>query len=1127
MESAGLPGPWDFSQYPNATPGPSNLAVNCDYNTNGDGDIPIPIDPQLSAFAPPEAQNPLFSLNGVEEQDYEEPHELQRLASAPLPWARDTQGPQGDPFAPPPVPVGHFNATPDSVIPPSPKVRKRKKKETATAQKVMMEGEEDVTPYFGPGVKWCDVCKKDEPPVSQPEGWPFYTCTDCGNSAHPTCLKATHLVPFMTTYNWRCMVCKVCDKCQEKEPEDAIIICDNCDRGWHSMTCHSPPCEIEDLNPDEPWYCQMCPHPTRSYPTDTESTGAPNGITTNRKKKGNRRGGGTLKGKERESDFNLQHEIDVVGDTPQPRSRFYGRRGASRKSSGPPPAKRARLNNNHSPLRPLAAQTPIRIKLKMPPSSPGKENAELEEDFFADVLDVEQRSTIKTAIKEEDKLRFDRSRVIAEANLMPQKHMDDSLQIGPSGRPLRSVATNRPTPPNFPGPGSKSPAPQATSAPHPPPSTHHLRIQHIRFGEHEIDTWYDAPFPEEYANIPDGCLWICEFCLKYMKSGFGAGRHKLKCKAKHPPGDEIYRDGAISVFEVDGRKNKIYCQNLCLLSKMFLDHKSLFYDVEPFLFYVITETDNFGARFVGYFSKEKWSANHYNLSCIMTLPMRQRKGWGNMLIDFSYLLSKKEKRMGSPEKPLSALGAIGYRKYWTLALMRYLKDAPDRIRLEDICAGTSMTQEDVYATLQQQGMITVRDTSLPIRPSPGLATKLNPKGRRQGVARRHLHRQKTQEKGGIPAGPFKPPDKYRIHWDRTLVDAYLSNWEGKGYIQVKADKLRWSPFLATRTNRPVGEEQTDSTHLIANLRISSSDDEDCDPMDVDDAEEVDDDGGSRFSHLSLSSPQSFQEEGEHDSSSDDQSHHQTPTRSRRRRSTKPSNTPNPTFLRRTRSGRILRPTVHSEEEMEMEMEPPPTRRSRRLVIESSEADEGSVRESATPSVSGSGRFSQTQEKEEVPETSSPRESQDWPETSEVLGMLGLPSARGTGTVTPGRETPDRTSAAGRSSVPPLQPSRSSSPQIVPATESPQERTLSPSSPIQGPEMSLSPTYDHGEGVKEEPEQDYHFTSRTSPGRKSMAPSDDTVFAVADPKEMLMVQDDEDADAEGEPDSDWEREQGAV
>jgi hypothetical protein len=32
----------------------------------------------------------------------------------------------------------------------------------------------------------------------------------------------------------------------------------------------------------------------------------------------------------------------------------------------------------------------------------------------------------------------------------------------------------------------------------------------------------------------------------------------MKCKARHPPGDEIYRDGHISIFEVDGRKNKVY-----------------------------------------------------------------------------------------------------------------------------------------------------------------------------------------------------------------------------------------------------------------------------------------------------------------------------------------------------------------------------------------------------------------------------------------------------------------------------------------------------------------------------------------------------------------------------------------
>lgn len=46
-----------------------------------------------------------------------------------------------------------------------------------------------------------------------------------------------------------------------------------------------------------------------------------------------------------------------------------------------------------------------------------------------------------------------------------------------------------------------------------------------------------------------------------------------------------------------------YSQNLCLLAKCFLDHKTLYYDTDPFLFYVMTEYDSKGFHIVGYFSK--------------------------------------------------------------------------------------------------------------------------------------------------------------------------------------------------------------------------------------------------------------------------------------------------------------------------------------------------------------------------------------------------------------------------------------------------------------------------------------------------------------------------------------------
>ncbi len=40
-------------------------------------------------------------------------------------------------------------------------------------------------------------------------------------------------------------------------------------------------------------------------------------------------------------------------------------------------------------------------------------------------------------------------------------------------------------------------------------------IDKIQFGKHEIDTWYFSPYPDEYGK--QSKLYICEYCLKYMK----------------------------------------------------------------------------------------------------------------------------------------------------------------------------------------------------------------------------------------------------------------------------------------------------------------------------------------------------------------------------------------------------------------------------------------------------------------------------------------------------------------------------------------------------------------------------------------------------------------------------------
>lgn len=92
-----------------------------------------------------------------------------------------------------------------------------------------------------------------------------------------------------------------------------------------------------------------------------------------------------------------------------------------------------------------------------------------------------------------------------------------------------------------------------------------------------------------------------------MKKRITHRKHKSVCKCRCPPGNEIYRQGDIAVYELDGKeqKHKAYCQKLCLLAKLFLDHKTLYYDVTPFYFYVVTQVDEFGSHIVGYFSKEK------------------------------------------------------------------------------------------------------------------------------------------------------------------------------------------------------------------------------------------------------------------------------------------------------------------------------------------------------------------------------------------------------------------------------------------------------------------------------------------------------------------------------------------
>ncbi|KAJ2847350.1 K(lysine) acetyltransferase [Coemansia brasiliensis] len=209
-------------------------------------------------------------------------------------------------------------------------------------------------------------------------------------------------------------------------------------------------------------------------------------------------------------------------------------------------------------------------------------------------------------------------------------------------------------------------------------------IQRIILGNYSIATWYSSPYPDEYKDSQE--LYICQQCLKYMRYRETLEAHC--CLDPFPRGRCVYEDASVALYEVDGKAHTLYCQNLCLLSKLFLDQKTIYYDIGSFLFYVLltkqprqqqlssvslSGADNSVAyTFVGYFSKEKVSIERNNLACILVLPPFRGQSYGQMLIELSYELTKFEGTTGGPEQPLSSQGFHSYRSYWRRAIVQAL-----------------------------------------------------------------------------------------------------------------------------------------------------------------------------------------------------------------------------------------------------------------------------------------------------------------------------------------------------------------------------------------------------------------------------------------------------------------------
>ncbi|PNY18292.1 Histone acetyltransferase [Tolypocladium capitatum] len=266
-------------------------------------------------------------------------------------------------------------------------------------------------------------------------------------------------------------------------------------------------------------------------------------------------------------------------------------------------------------------------------------------------------------------------------------------------------------------------------------------------------------------------LYVCPSCFKYAKELVAWRGHVRFCGRRgHVPGKKIYihpkgrrkilvahdakapgvkrrrGDGGVrhveeivqdegewSIWEVDGEKDGLFCQNLSLFAKLFLDNKSVFFDVTGFKYFLLVYTSppppapapkpmlpgaepapQPPTQVTGFFSKEKMSWDNNNLACILVFPPWQRKGLGALLMGASYEISRREGILGGPEKPISDLGKKGYRRFWSGEIARWLLSldvgqqgaGPETIvDVDDVSHGTWISPDDCLAVLRDMGVV--------------------------------------------------------------------------------------------------------------------------------------------------------------------------------------------------------------------------------------------------------------------------------------------------------------------------------------------------------------------------------------------------------------------------------------
>jgi hypothetical protein len=145
------------------------------------------------------------------------------------------------------------------------------------------------------------------------------------------------------------------------------------------------------------------------------------------------------------------------------------------------------------------------------------------------------------------------------------------------------------------------------------------------------------------------------------------------------------------------------------------------------------------------------------------------------------------------------LGEITYKRYWRLAIMRYLATALQPVTLEKIQEHTAMTLEDIYNTLVDGQMIHVREGT-PLTPSFIGQDRGRGRPRKQKLKRVPTSASMQQANDSPP--DFVPPASYAITYNVEEVRDFLAAYEAKGNLKLVPEALRWTPYLLTRVPKP-------------------------------------------------------------------------------------------------------------------------------------------------------------------------------------------------------------------------------------------------------------------------------------------------------------------------------------